>query len=47
MKILAFIVCFGIVACAQPKKESSILDKFDYSNIAKPVFELPPIRSLF
>tara|TARA_B100000287_G_scaffold290250_1_gene273595 strand:+ start:222 stop:365 length:144 start_codon:yes stop_codon:yes gene_type:complete len=45
VKLLAILLAFSIVSCAQTKK-GSMIDSFNYENIGKPTFGFP-IRNLF
>ena len=45
IKLLAILLAFSVVSCAQTK-ERSVIDKFNYENLGKPAFDLP-IRQLF
>ena len=43
--ILAILLILSLASCAQTEKKS-VLDKFNYENIGKPVLDLP-LRHLF
>ena len=45
IKLLAILLAFSVVTCAQTK-ERSVIDKFNYENLGKPTFDFP-IRNLF
>ena len=45
IKLLAILLAFSVVSCAQTK-ERSVIDKFKYEGIGKPVFDFP-LRQLF
>ena len=43
--ILAILLVFSLASCAQTEKRS-VIDKFKYENLGKPVLDLP-LRQLF
>ena len=43
--ILAIFLALSLASCAQ-KEKKSVIDKFKYENLGKPVLDLP-IRQLF
>ena len=43
--ILAILLGFSLASCAQTEKKS-VIDKFKYEGIGKPVFDFP-LRQLF
>ena len=43
--ILAILLVSSLASCAQTEKKS-VIDKFKYENIGKPVFDFP-LRQLF
>ena len=43
--ILAILLVFSLASCAQTEKKS-VIDKFNYENLGKPVFDFP-LRQLF
>ena len=43
--ILTILLVFTLASCAQTEKRS-VIDKFKYENLGKPVFDFP-LRQLF
>ena len=43
--ILAILLVFSLASCAQTENRS-VIDKFKYENLGKPVFDFP-LRQLF
>ena len=43
--ILAILLILSLASCAQTEKKS-VIDKFKYENLGKPVFDFP-LRQLF